>query len=485
MSDKKIKGPLVVALDLGTSSTRCGVFDAKGARVPGTFAQQTYLLSTGEEGRAELDPRVLFQAVENTLSRALRGLADASAESVAAVGVSCFWHSLLGVDREGNPLTPVYTWADSRCREQAASLRGEWVERQYHRRTGCMLRTSYWPAKLLWLRSSQKRLVSKVARWMSPAEWIQTQFCGEATCAFGMATGTGLFNPSKLVWDKKTLEHCQLAPDALNPLGDIPGEVRPAMLKKFPGLKGALWFPGIGDGAAGNLGCGASRPGLAAINAGTSGAVRLLLQGTEARAPMGLFAYRVDEARYLVGGAVSNLGNLFAWCKAQLRVETDDAMLEEELLKRRSPDPELLVRSNWTSERAPDWDEETQGAMVGITAGHTALDLMQAIVEGSYYRLARIVDLLEQKAKAKLILAGGLLHSPSAVQRLADVFGRPVYPSTEPEASLRGAAVFALEKLGIEPPPGAPGKPWRPGKKFHRLHLEKRLRTEKYFQSIR
>lgn len=474
--------PLVLAIDIGSSSTRSAVFDAIGGRVPGSFIQQPYTLQTDMDGRAELDPDELLEAVESTIAGALKNAAvyfNPQPISIAAVGVSCFWHSLVGVDGEGEPLTPIFTWADSRCRDEARQLRDELHERQYHRRTGCMLRTSFWPAKLTWIRRADPRLFRHVYRWMSPAEWIESRFCENVSCAFGMATGTGLLNPSELVWDKQMISRCELRPDAMNPLGDLPSEIRVATRERFPALAHASWFPAIGDGAAGNLGCGADRDGIAALNAGTSAAIRLMNEGEKAEAPFGLFCYRVDEARFLVGGAVSNLGNLFAWCQKNLRVPEDPGDLERELSQRRTPSEELTVMPNWTSERAPDWDEAAKGHIRGITASTTALDLMQAIMEASYYRLATIADMLGEAKAYQIILAGGLLHSPSGVQRLADCLGRPLGLSGEPEASLRGAAVFALEKLGLPMPRSRPDGPVKPDRRYAKLHLAKRKSAAK------
>jgi gluconokinase len=71
-------------------------------------------------------------------------------------------------------------------------LREEFSERAIHARTGCMLRSSYWPAKLLWLRRTRPKLFTRVTRWMSPAEWLHLELCGEAGCSYAMASGTGL-----------------------------------------------------------------------------------------------------------------------------------------------------------------------------------------------------------------------------------------------------------------------------------------------------
>lgn len=471
---------LILALDIGTSSCRTAFFDETGRRILDSTAQKNYPLWTTSDGGAELDPHLLLEAVRQCLaqtlgharsSRTLRGV------KIRAMGVSCFWHSLIGTNADGEPLTKVITWADARCRADAARLRETFSEKVVHARTGCMLRSSFWPAKLLWLRRTQSVLFRKMRRWMSPAEWLQLQLAGANRCALGMATGTGLFNPTKLDWDAALLEHCGLETPQLPELSDEPVHASGALASEFPELSGVPWFPAIGDGAASNLGSDCTKPGLAAINVGTSAALRIMRAGKLAKAPTGLFCYRVDAERYLVGGAVSNAGNLRAWCLKELNL-SDPQTLETELSTRSAPDHGLTVLPFWTAERAPTWNEDLRGAILGITQATSAVDLLQAITEATFHRIAQIAEALSGQSVAppRYFVSGGIQHSKSALQRLADVLNQPLHANPEPEASIRGAAVFAMEKLGmpIEPLPVLP--PLRPRKTIAQRYAQDRDR---------
>lgn len=449
--------PAILALDLGTSSTRAAVYNATGARFLETTAQFAYPLHTDPGGRAELDPRTIEKAVDHVVEKTLRAWRRKKRGPIAAIGVSCFWHSLLGLDAHGRPLTPIYTWADSRCRHDAEKLRRGSGERAIHARTGCMARASFWPAKLLWLRRTEPGLFRRVQRWVSPAEWIQQRWCGGATSSLSMASGTGLLDGHTLRLDPHLLARCGLGKTKLNPLSDEPGRISATRARHFPELAGAHWYPALGDGAASNLGSGATRPGFAAINVGTSAALRVVIEDGVRKngplAPLGLFAYRVDARRRLVGGAVSNAGNLRAWALRELNLPRDPARLESLLRARTGPAEELTLLPFWMAERAPTWPEEMPSAIIGITQATSALDLLQALQEATYHRLAQIAEEVAHAARQplKYIVSGGIRHSPEALQRLANVLGRPVYVSDEPEASLRGAACFALERLGHVP----------------------------------
>jgi gluconokinase len=452
-----MKASVILALDIGTSSTRSAIYDARGNRVMATTAQISYSLVTGADGRAELRPEDIERAVAGVFEKTLKAWRKTKAPApIAGIGVSCFWHSLLGLDAKGRAITPIYTWADSRCRAQAKQLREKKGELVLHARTGCMARTSFWPAKLLWLRKAEPKLFRQVARWVSPAEWIQEKWCGTSTASLSMASGTGLLNGHTLEWDAALLRRCGLKTSQLNRISDAPLLIAPPQARRNPQLASVRWYPAIGDGVASNLGSGAIAPGVAAINVGTSAALRVVLNrepgAREPLAPFGLFSYRVDARRRLMGGAVSNAGNLRAWALRELKLPDDPADIEKSLSARNLPVEGLALLPFWIAERAPTWPEELPSAVIGITQATTAIDLLQALQEATYLRLAQIGEGVEKAAGRKLsfIVSGGIQHSANSMQRLANVLGRPVYASPEPEASLRGAACFAMEKLEIK-----------------------------------
>src|SRR3954462_1396047 len=149
---------LVLAIDIGTSSTRTALFDNHGARLPETAAAESYRVSYGGDGQAELSPARLLGALKRAQGRTMRAYRSRSTRNrppIQAVSGSALWHGLLGLDRRRNPLTPGFTWADSRSSTDANHLRGEFDEDIIQQRTGCMLRSTFWPAKLRWLKRTE------------------------------------------------------------------------------------------------------------------------------------------------------------------------------------------------------------------------------------------------------------------------------------------------------------------------------------------
>jgi gluconokinase len=429
--------PVVLAIDIGTSSVRSALFDGKARVNRQSRASEKYRVRHSAERGAELDPRVLLRAARKCLSQT-RCLTK---RPIAAIAGSGFWHSLLGLDRDGQPLTPIFTWAEARCAEDAARLREKLDEREIQQRTGCMLRASFWPAKLLWLRRTQRPLFRRVIRWVSPAEWIFEQIFDVRACSHSMASGTGLYNFARRDWDEGLLKICGLTRSQLNVLRD---DVQ---------ADGVSVFSAIGDGAASNLGSGASSQGIVAINVGTSAAVRSI-PSRDSPPPFGLFRFVVDQKRSLLGGAVSNAGNLRAWCLRELRLPNDERSLEKILRRPSAASLALTILPFWVSERAPTWPEHLDGVIHGLIQTSSAADLLHAATAAVCHRLAEILNQLENaigRAK-RIVVSGGIQQSPASLQILADSLGRDLDVCADQEASLRGAAVHALEQLGAKIP---------------------------------
>src|SRR5947209_12120318 len=118
------RSPYILALDVGTSSTRTLLFDATGAAVPHVISQKSYKLNTSDDGEVSVDADVLVDAVAQTIDEALKA-AGPLASQIGAVAADTFWHSLIGVDANNKPLMPLITWEDTRPHQAAGELRSQ------------------------------------------------------------------------------------------------------------------------------------------------------------------------------------------------------------------------------------------------------------------------------------------------------------------------------------------------------------------------
>src|SRR5215470_1517309 len=188
----------VLALDVGSSSTRAGAYDERG-RAASEPARRSYASHDGL-----LDADELRQAAEAVLAEA--GDAD-------ALGISCFWHSLLLLDEHDRPLTPVLLWQDRRATPQAEALAERLDAREVQARTGCTFHPSFWPAKLEWLRS--EGVLSRARRAVSFADYLFLGLTGELRTSLSSASGTGLLDLRERRWDVELLDQLGIDEDLL------------------------------------------------------------------------------------------------------------------------------------------------------------------------------------------------------------------------------------------------------------------------------
>jgi gluconokinase len=429
----------VLALDVGSSSVRARRFGERAEPVD-ELKQERY------EGK---DPDALVALVRKVI-----GGRDEGAE---AVGVSCFGHSLLALDRVGKPLTELLGWRDTRSAGAAEWLRRRLDPEAVHARTGGYLHPSFWPAKLAWLAQTHPEVFREAASFVSFSDYLNARlFGGELRTTLSIASGTGLLDLAESRWDDELLEVLGLDRARLPGLADEP-----------------VWF----DGACSNLGAGCTGTRRAALMVGTSGALRILYETERPQPKPGLFLYRVDERRVIEGGALSDGGNLRAWL--------DETLAEPgNRLAGRDPDDHGLTFLPFLGgERSTGWDPDAKGTITGLTFDTTPLDIRQAALEGVALRFSVIADLLTEVEEV-VATGGALLADPGWIQVMADALARPVTASKVEEASLRGAAVATLARLGHEAGEAPLGEVFHPREERADAYRSARERQQRLYEEL-
>jgi gluconokinase len=367
--------------------------------------------------------------------------------------MTTFVSNVLGLDAAGRPVTPIYTYADTRNAADAAALSQELGgQAAMHDRTGCLIHSSYLPARFRWLARTQPEVLKSVAYWVSFGEYLWQEFLGQRRVSYSVASWTGLLNRRELVWERAWLSRLPLEESQLSSLADVDepaSGLRGAWAERWPALKYKPWFPAIGDGAAANIGSGCDAPQRVALTIGTTGAMRVALDHDPEPAPEGLWVYRVDKRRVLMGGATSEGGNVFSWLTQTLQLPPD---LDRELTQMPPAAHGLTVLPFVAGERAPGWHSEARASLIGFTLNTRPIDILQAGLEGVAYRFALIHRRLRPYLPSDHQIIGsgsGLLSSSIWPQMMADVLGYPLIASAEKEATSRGVAVLALEALGL------------------------------------
>ncbi len=387
----------MLALDVGSSSVRAQRFDEQG-EPEGELRQERYRTADADE-------------VAAVVRRVLGG--------DEPDGISCFAHSLVAVDRDWNPLTPILGWRDTRSAGAAGELRRRLDADEVHARTGAFLHPSFWPAKLAWLAREEPEVFRRAAHFVSFGDYLR----GVPETSLSMASSSGLLDLGARSWDAELLAAVGVEEERLPRIADLP-----------------LWL----DAACSNLGAGCVGRERAALMVGTSGALRVVYEAERPQPRPGLFTYLVDERHVVEGGALSDGGNLHAWLEETL------VPAKGSLAGRDPSDHGLTFLPFLGGERSTGWNPEATGSVTGLTFATTPLDLRQAALEGVAFRFAAILDLLPE-VREVVATGGALQRDPDWIQIMADALARPVLVSAVEEASLRGAAVSVLRRLGHEP----------------------------------
>ncbi|MBA2533908.1 MAG: gluconokinase, partial [Rubrobacter sp.] len=439
-------------------------------------------------GGASKDAGELLDLVARAVDGALSRTGGAA---ISGVAMSTFWHSVLGVDRDGRPTTPILTWADRRAAAIAPDLRERLDESTVHRRTGCVLHSSYWPAKLLWLSRTMPDAFEKAERFVSPADYFYARFFGEPyQVGTSMASATGLFDQNGLRWDRMTLDDLPVEEAQLSSISDEPRRsLAGEWAERWPALHDVPWFPAVGDGACSNVGSGCTRSDRLALMVGTSGAMRVLWKAESVEIPDGPWCYRADAERYVMGGALSDGGNLIEWLRNTLRLP--DPEETERLLSGMEPDSHgLTFLPLFAGERGPGWADLANGTVAGLSMSSKPVEILRAAMEAVAFRFAMIAEMLETASpgeKEVIASGGGLLHSPTWTRIMADTLGKPVTVSGVNEASSRGAALISLEALGgpeIEAAEVPLGETYEPDPDSHELYRKALERQRRLYDAV-
>jgi gluconokinase len=210
--------------------------------------------------------------------------------------------TVLGVDSAGKPLTPVYTYADTRTAPDVDRLREELDLPDVYDRTGVIQHTSYLPGRIRWLQRTQPEIAKQIDRYVDLSTYLFSKWFGrqDVKSSYCIASWSGLLNRRELNWDHALLDHLGIdesnLPDVA-PWSDPEQGLANEYRDRWPVLADLPFFLSVGDGAAVSVGSGCVDESNVAITVGTTGAMRVLSQRPAPKVPSGLWAYQLGAER--------------------------------------------------------------------------------------------------------------------------------------------------------------------------------------------
>ncbi|MCD6551252.1 gluconokinase [Thermotoga sp.] len=428
---------MIAAIDIGTESARL-VFKFNGEW---KVLKKSYRISFPSPEAVEQDPEEILSAVYSLLKQIPKE------GNVLHVGMSSVFHSVVGLDEDFDPVTPLLNWADRRSFREKEELEKKYGTRFFYERTACPLHPMYWPSKILWMKRN-----SNARKFCSIKSYVVKKLTGRFVEELSLASGTGMMNVHTLDWDEEILSIAgverEMLPELASPYTRV--KMKNEVAKEL-GYKEAYFVLGGGDGVMTNVGANAMDPNSATVTIGTSGAFRVVLDRPVIdQEGISTWCYLIDEQNYVLGGAINNGGIVLMWLKDVMKFDGYEEIIEE---AKKSPIGAngLVFLPFLNGERAPHWRERYRGVLVGLTSSHRKSDIARAALEGICFRIKDIYNAVKRVGDVdpvRIVATGGFTSSPYWVQLLSDVLGKSITVTSVENPSAFGAYVMALKSLG-------------------------------------
>ncbi len=455
----------VAAIDQGTSSTRCIVFDRDGTIA--AIGQREHAQLHPRAGWVEHDPREIATRIREVIADALSsGPVDAA--DVAAVGITNQRETTVLWDRRtGEPVHNAIVWQDTRTAELVRELAGDAGPDRLRAITGLPLSTYFSGPKATWL-------LDEVPGLRERAEAGEILFGTIDTFAIWQLTGgpnggvhvTDATNASRtLLMDLRTLDW---SPEALE-LMRIPRAMLPQIRSssevygtvKGTALDGIPIAGVLGDQQAALFGQACFAPGECKSTYGT-GSFLLVNTGSEPVASqqlLGTVAYKLGDApaAYALEGSIAVTGAAVQWLRDQLGIIATAAE-SEQLAASVADTGDVYVVPAFSGLFAPRWRPDARGAIVGLTAYTTKAHLTRAVLEAAAWQTREVLDAAraalgsgsgDAHAFPALKVDGGMTANALLMQLQADVLGIPVIRPRVTETTALGAAYAAGLAVGV------------------------------------
>jgi xylulokinase len=426
--------------------------DEKGS-ILGSATEEHAAFASPEPGWAEQDPRDWWRAAAIAIRGALKN-ANVSGEVISCVGFSGQMHGAVLLDDSGEVIRPALIWCDQRTQPQSEQLLQQFGLERLIRLTCNPPLTNFTLTKLLWIREHEPKLWARVRKIMLPKDYVRYRLTGETATDMADASGTLLLDVAKRAWSAEILKETRIDATFLPKLFEsqqICGQIS-KLGSSETGLKAGIpVVAGAGDQAAGAVGIGITKPGIASATIGTSGVVFAATDRPtlDPKGRLHTFCHAIPN-RWHVMGVTQAAGLSLKWFREQFGTagkKTGSAyeQLSEEAADVKPGSGGVLWAPYLMGERTPHLDPDARAAFVGLSASHTRAHMVRAILEGVAFSLKDTFTIFEEIGVPvrQIRLGGGGARSPLWRQIQSDVYAQEVEILAAEEGAAYGAAILA------------------------------------------
>ena len=446
----------MMALDQGTTSSRCILFDRKGNIC--SVAQKEFEQHYPKPGWVEHDPMEIWASQVSVLSEAMNKIA-ALPEQIHAIGITNQRETTIIWDKKtGRPIYPAIVWQCRRTSERIDRLRADGMTQKVREKTGLVPDAYFSATKIEWILDqvpgARKRAQEGELLFGTVDCWLVWKLTGGAVHAtdYTNASRTMLFNIHTLEWDKELLEYFNIPQSMLPkvlPSSCIYGKTDPEV------TGGAIPIAGIaGDQQAALFGQTCFRAGEAKNTYGTGCFLLMNTGEMPVSSKNGLvttIAWGIDgKVVYALEGSIFVAGASIQWLRDEMKFI--DSSTDSEYMARKVKDTNgCYVVPAFTGLGAPYWDQYARGTIVGLTRGVNKYHVIRATLESMAFQVNDVLEAMKADSGINLTslkVDGGASANNLLMQMQADISNAPVNRPVCVETTAMGAAYLAGLAVG-------------------------------------
>ncbi len=449
----------VAAIDQGTTSTRCMIFDHAGNVV--SIHQKEHEQIYPKPGWVEHDPLEIWERTQEVIAGALEK-SGVKAEEIAAVGVTNQRETTVVWEKAtGKPVYNAIVWQDTRTDKICNELAAEGGQDRFRPKVGLPLATYFSGPKIKWVLENVPGAREKAEKgeilFGNIDTWVIWNLTGGPDVGVHVtdvtnASRTMLMNLETLDWDEEILDIMGV-PRAMLP------EIRPSSQvygEAVGALAGVPVAGDLGDQQAALFGQACYAPGEAKNTYGT-GCFMLLNTGTKpVQSQNGLLTtlgYKIGDqpAVYALEGSIAITGALVQWLRDNLGLIRTSAEVED-LAKTVKDNGGIYFVPAFSGLFAPYWRSDARGVIVGLTRYVNKGHIARAVLEATAYQTREVLEAMNADSGVPLTalkVDGGMVFNETLMQFQADILGVPVIRPKVAETTSLGAAYAAGLAVGF------------------------------------
>lgn len=446
----------IMALDSGTTSNRCILFNQRGEMC--SVAQKEFTQYFPQPGWVEHDATEIWLTQYAVAAEALAKI-GATAADIAAIGITNQRETTIVWDREtGEPIHNAIVWQDRRTAAYCDSLAARGLTEHYRAKTGLIIDPYFSGTKIRWylenIPGARARAQAGQLLFGTVETWLIWKLTGGKVHVtdYSNASRTMLFNIRTLEWDREILDELEIPacmlPKAV-PSSCVYGETVPELFGGAIPIAGAA-----GDQQSALFGQTCFSPGEAKNTYGTGCFLLMNTGETPVASKNGLvttIAWGLDgKVEYALEGSIFVAGSAIQWLRDQMRLV--DSAADSEYFARKVPDTNgCYVVPAFTGLGAPHWDPYARGVIVGLTRGVNKYHIIRATLESLAFQTYDVLRAMEADSGIRLAalkVDGGASANDLLMQTQADIIQAPVHRPRCVETTAMGAAYLAGLAVG-------------------------------------